>query len=129
MKTISSSCLRAFVVALSFCATAFASQSGPTDLDAFMQQVLARRDDNWKKLQQYILDERERIELRGPNRTLLWGERREYTWFIREGLFVRSPVKFNGVTISEADRRKFEADFLKRAQRRENQGPTVGIPS
>jgi len=23
-----------------------------------MQQVLARRDDNWKKLQQYVLDER-----------------------------------------------------------------------
>jgi len=35
-----------------------------TDLDAFMQQVLARRDDNWKKLQQYVLDEREVIALK-----------------------------------------------------------------
>ena len=26
-----------------------------SDLDAFMQQVLAERDSNWKKLQQYIL--------------------------------------------------------------------------
>jgi len=35
------------------------------DLDAFMKQVVARRDDNWKKLQQYVFDEREQLELRG----------------------------------------------------------------
>jgi hypothetical protein len=90
-----------------------------TDLDAFMQQVLARRDDNWKKLQQYILDEREEIELRGPARIRLWGERRDYTWYVRDGFFVRSPLEFNGVTISEADRRKYEEDYLRRVQRRD----------
>jgi hypothetical protein len=90
-----------------------------TDLDAFMQQVVARRDDNWKKLQQYILDEREVIELRGPTRLPLWGERREYTWYIRDGFFVRSPLKFNGVEIADAERRKFEAEYLRRQQERE----------
>ena len=89
------------------------------DLDAFMRQVVARRDDNWKKLQQYILDERETMELRGPLRLPLWGERREYTWYIRDGFFVRSPLKFNGVTIGEADRKKFEADYLAQQQRRD----------
>src|SRR6266540_4595885 len=63
-----------------------------TDLDAFMRQVVARRDDNWKKLQQYVLDERETIHLQGPGRVPLWGERRDYTWYIRDGFFVRSPV-------------------------------------
>ena len=67
--------------------------SGQTDLDAFMQQVLARRDDNWKKLQQYILDEREQIELRGPSGRRLWGEQRDFTWYLRDGFFVRSPVR------------------------------------
>ena len=68
--------LFAGVLALSgFAAPIAAAQ---TDLDAFMQQVLARRDDNWKKLQQYILDEREEIEVRGPGRIRLWGERRFY---------------------------------------------------
>jgi hypothetical protein len=90
-----------------------------TDLDAFMQQVVARRDDNWKKLQQYILDEREVIELRGPTRLPIWGERREYTWYIRDGFFVRSPLKFNGVEIADAERRKFEVDYLRRQQERE----------
>ena len=84
-----------------------------------MQQVLARRDDNWKKLQQYILDEREQIELRAAGRVPLWGERREYTWYIRDGFFVRSPVKFNGVEVSEAERRRAESDFLRRSEERD----------
>jgi len=90
-----------------------------TDLDAFMRQVLLQRDDNWKKLQQYVLDERETIDLRGPSRVPLWGERRDYTWYIRDGFFVRSPVKFNGVEISDAERRKFEADYLRRTKERD----------
>ena len=57
-----------------------------TDLDAFMKDVVARRDDNWKKLQQYILDEREELVLNGPGGVRLWGEQRDYTWFLREGV-------------------------------------------
>jgi hypothetical protein len=90
-----------------------------TDLDAFMKQVVARRDDNWKKLQQYILDERETFELRGPTRLPVWGQQRDYTWYIRDGFFVRSPVKFNGVAIGEEERKKFEHDYLVRQQKRE----------
>jgi hypothetical protein len=95
-------------------------RAAENDLDALMRQVVARRDDNWKKLQQYVFDEREQFELRGPNRVTLWGERRDYTWFIRDGFFVRSPVKVNGVTIGEAERQKFEATYLKQQQRRES---------
>lgn len=91
----------------------------PTDLDALMRDVLTKRDENWKKLQQYVLDERESIDLRGPSQAPIWGEHREYTWFIRNGLFVRSPVKVNGAEVTEAERRKYETDYLKRMERRE----------
>ncbi len=91
-----------------------------------MQQVLAHRDDSWKKLQQYILDEHEGIELRGPTRTPLWGERRDYTWYIRDGFFVRSPVKFNGVAIGDAERRKYEDDYFRRAQERDRRAAPDG---
>jgi hypothetical protein len=103
--------------------------SAQNDLDAFMLQVVGRRDDNWKKLQQYVLDEREQFELRGPGRLPMWGERRDFTWYIRDGFFVRSPLKFNGVTISEDERRKFEADYLARQQRRERRarGDAAGV--
>src|SRR6059058_278830 len=112
------SCFRVFV-AVSCAASWSAAPRAQTDLDAFMRDVLARRDDNWKKLQQYVLDEHESIDLRGPSRFPLWGEDREYTWYIRDGYFVRSPLKFNGVTIGEDDRRTYEREFLEREKRRE----------
>ena len=106
-----------------------AGLTAQTDLDAFMREVLATRDQNWKKLQQYVLDEREAIDVRGPGRVQLWGERREYTWYIRDGFFVRSPLKFNGVEISDSERRKFEADYLKRQQEREKRRRANAPPS
>jgi hypothetical protein len=90
-----------------------------SDLDAFMEKVLARRDDNWKKLQQYVLEEKEGFDITGPGRFPLWGMRREYTWFIRDGIFVRSPVTADGVKLSEADRRKAEEQWLRRQKNRE----------
>jgi hypothetical protein len=90
-----------------------------TDLDAFMQRVVARRDENWKKLQQYILNEREQIDITGPGGVGLWGDRREFTWYVRDGFFVRSPLKVNGVEVSEADRRRYENRYLQRVQRRD----------
>jgi len=89
-----------------------------SELDAFMAQVLARRDDNWKKLQQYVLDERERAELLGPGRVRLYGLARDYTWYIRDGAFVRSPVRFDGVALSEDERRKYEREYLERDAQR-----------
>jgi hypothetical protein len=97
-----------------------------TDLDAFMQQVLAERDTNWKKLQQYILDEREQIDVRGPSATPLWGERREYTWYVRDGFFVRSPLKVNGAPVGEGDRVKYEQEFLERERHRDERGRASG---
>src|SRR5437764_2219228 len=87
---------------LAVCAAlSLAAAPAENDLDAFMRQVVARRDDNWKKLQQYIFDENESLDMRGTNRTPIWGERRTYTWFIKDGFFVRSPVKVNGATVGE----------------------------
>jgi hypothetical protein len=111
-------------VALTIAAPGIGAQ---TDLDAFMREVVARRDDNWKKLQQYVLDERESIDVRGPGGAPIWGERRDYTWYIRDGFFVRSPVRVNGVEISDAERRASEADYLRRQQKRE-QRARAGAP-
>lgn len=111
---------------------AFAQGSGaappaPTaELDAFMAQVLLRRDENWKKVQQYILDEEERVEFRGPGEMLLWGAKREYLWYPRDGFFVRSPVRFNGVTISETEREKYEQNFLRRTKSRDERANQRG---
>ena len=73
-----------------------------------MKDVVARRDDNWKKLQQYVLDEREEIVLNGPGGVRMWGEQRDYTWFIATASSSRARSKPTARPISEADRRKFE---------------------
>jgi hypothetical protein len=99
-----------------------------SDLDAFMQQVVARRDDNWRKLQQYILDERERVDIVGPRDARLWAQIRDYTWYMRDGFFVRSPVRVDGAEVAEADRRKYESEFLARAQRREQRARERELP-
>jgi len=102
-------------------------KAAPTaELDAFMAQVLARRDENWKKVEQYILDEQERVEFRGPGEILLWGAKREYMWYPREGYFVRSPVRVNGMAISEADREKYEQNFLRRTKNRDERAKQRG---
>jgi len=90
-----------------------------SDLDTFMEKVLARRDDNWKKLQQYVLEEKEAFDLTGPGRLPLWGMRREYSWFIRDGLFIRSPVTADGVKLSEEQRRKAEEEWIQRERNRD----------
>jgi hypothetical protein len=107
--------------------TATAGTPTPTaELDAFMAQVLARRDENWKKVQQYILDEQERAEFRGPGEMLLWGAKREYMWYPRDGFFVRSPVRFNGVDISERERERYEENFLQRTKARDERAKEQG---
>jgi hypothetical protein len=90
-----------------------------SDLDTFMARVLATRDENWRKLQQYVLQERERAELLGPGRARLYGLDREYTWYIRDGTFVRSPIRFDGVALSEPERREYERRWLERERQRE----------
>lgn len=90
-----------------------------TDLDAFMKKVIARRDDNWKKLQQYILNERDVVELLGPGQMPIFGQKAEYTWFQRDGFFVKSPTKSNGVTVDDADRKKYEERYLRLERERD----------
>jgi hypothetical protein len=98
---------------------ATAVPSAQSDLDALMARVLERRDDNWKKLQQYTLNERETLQITALAVFRLFGFEREYLWFPREGFFIRSPLKADGVTIADEARRKEEDQWLRQSQDRE----------
>jgi hypothetical protein len=89
------------------------AQEADTDLDRLMARVLERRNETWKALHDYVLDERERFALIGPADLRLFGGDRSYTWYVQDGVLVRSPVKFNGVAVPEAERRAFEQRWLK----------------
>jgi hypothetical protein len=92
---------------------------GSSDLDAFMERALARREVNRKVLNDYILDEKEEFEILGPGRYRLHRTSREYTWFVREGTHVRSPLRFDGVTVPEEARVKYEENWLRRERERQ----------
>lgn len=105
-------------------ATATADKS---DLEVFMKQVLTRRDDNWKKLQQYTLEEDETFQVSALNGRKLYGFKREYSWYPQDpstisaggdAIFIRSPISADGVKVSDADRRSAEARWLKQEQDR-----------
>ena len=82
------------------------------ELDVFMEKVLARREVNRKTLDQYILDETEAFEILGPGRSPLYRTRRDYTWYVRDGMHVRSPLRFNGVKVGEEARERYEAQWI-----------------
>ena len=91
-----------------------------SDLDAFMKQVLSKRDDNWKKLQQYTLEENEVFQVTALSGRKVFGFEREYSWFPNEnGIFVRSPTKADGVKVPEEERRKAEQNWIAREEGRD----------
>jgi hypothetical protein len=111
-------------VALALCSPGARAQApapappAATDLDRFMATALQRRDVDRKTLSDYVLDEVESVEVLGPGRVPFARLRREYTWFVRDGFHIRSPVKYDGVPIPEADRRAYEDHWLKSEESR-----------
>ncbi|HET9262419.1 MAG TPA: FtsQ-type POTRA domain-containing protein [Vicinamibacterales bacterium] len=83
-----------------------------------MERVLARREHNRLTLQQYILDEVEEIEVLAPGGVPLLRRNREFTWYVRDGLHVRSPVRFEGVGVGERERKQYEEDWARRERER-----------
>jgi hypothetical protein len=90
-----------------------------TDLDAFMEKVLARREVNRQMLNDYILDETETFEILGPGRMRLHRTARDYTWYVRDGMHVRSPVRFNGVRVDDRARDRYEIEWIRREKGRQ----------
>ena len=84
-----------------------------------MEKALARREVNRKVLNQYVLDETETFEVLGPGSWPLHRTKRDFTWYEREGMHVRSPVRFNGVTVGEKERGEYERSWIQRERARQ----------
>ena len=87
------------VLACLFTFIGSSARAQETDLDALMARCLERRNETWRVLHDYVLDERERFALEGPSDVRLFGSDRQYTWYVQDGILVRSPVRFNGVAV------------------------------
>lgn len=110
-----------------------AGAAAANDLDALMEKALAKREQNRLTLERYVLDEVEDVEILGPGRTPVLRHHREFTWYVRDGLHVRSPVRFDGVQVGEGARAEYEADWMRRErerlERRSKKDADRGAPS
>ena len=108
------------VVAGGFGVGAAGAQDGgeANELDRFMEQVLARRDENRLARRQYVFDETEQFTVTGYDGEVYRTFTREYIWYRRDGVFVRSPLRIDGIAASEADWQRYEADWLEAEGRR-----------
>jgi surface antigen Omp85-like protein/surface antigen-like variable number repeat protein len=96
-----------------------ASRPAPNnELDAFMAKVLEKREINRQTLEQYVLDEVEQVDVLGPSRMPVYRQKREFTWYVRDGLHVRSPVRFDGVAVGERARTEYEEEWAMRERGR-----------
>src|SRR5688572_15035765 len=110
---------RFFIVACALVAATGGTPAAQTDLDTLMGSVLLKRDENWKKLQQYVLEERESMEVTALDGRRIYGFKREYQWFPRDGFFIKSPLTADGMKIGDEERRRKESLWLAREQFRE----------
>jgi hypothetical protein len=94
-------------------------QAPVNDLDSFMAKVLTRRKLNQEALKDYVLNDVEQFEAIGPGEVTLFRTKREYLWYVRDGIHVRSPIRFDGVTIGKTERKEHEDKWIKEEQERE----------
>ncbi len=99
-------------------ASPVAAEAPVSDLDVLMERVLKNRDQAWRRLQEYLLAERETFRLLGPDGAPMFGQDREFLWVARDGQAVRSPVRVNGVAIGEDERARQEAKWREREDAR-----------
>ena len=90
----------------------------PSEIDRLMQRVLARGGENRIARRRYVFNEVERFAVTGPGGQAYRSFVREYVWYERDGVFVRSPVRIDGVAVGEADWRRYEAGWLAAEARR-----------
>jgi len=87
-------------------------------IDAFMARVLERREINWDQLRNYVFSEREVLEFKGMKIAAMESFVREYAWFVRDGYLIRSPVRANGVEVSQKEQTAYEKDWLKKNKKK-----------
>src|SRR5437867_2152768 len=91
------------------------------DLDAFMANVMLKRRINWDHLHGYVFNERESLEIKGVKLPPMANFRREYVWVVRDGYLVRSPVRVNGVKVSQKEQADAEEQWLRGKKDKRNE--------
>ena len=110
------------VVALAIASAMPAARAEANDVDALMERVLDNRYTSWQKLGDFTLRHVLAVDLEAPLEIPFSGLRREYKWYVLDGVAVRSPVRIDGLDIGPDDRRDAEEDWKRGEGRRRAHG-------
>ncbi len=97
-----------------------AFRAAQDDVDAFMEQALAKREIDWEATYDYVFNEVEKLRIRGAEIAALQSFDHEYTWYVREGYLVRSPWSINGVEVDKETREIAELEWIADVKEDEN---------
>jgi hypothetical protein len=100
-----------------------AFRAAQQDVDAFMEQALAKREIDWEATYDYVFNEVERLRIRGAEIAALQSFDQEYTWYVREGYLVRSPWSINGVEVDKETREEAELEWIADVKDEESDAP------
>ena len=106
-----------------------AGQAPTGDLDSFMVKVLARRKMSQDALSDYVLNDVEQVEAVGPGDVTLFRSKREYQWYVRDGMHVRSPVRVDGVAIGKDQVKEQEDNWIKEEKARQKRKAELAAKS
>ena len=110
------------VVVLAFASATPSAATQSNEIDSLMKRVLDNRYTSWQKLGDFILRNTIAVDLEAPLEVPYSRLRREYEWYVRNGVAVRSPVRLDGVDIDSDERRDSEDDWRRSESRRRAHG-------
>ena len=110
------------VAAVAWASAMPTARTQANDIDALMERVLENRYTSWQELGDFTLRHVLAVDLEAPLEIPFPGLRREYEWYVLDGMVVRSPVRFNGIDLDADDRRDAENDWRRGERRRRAHG-------
>lgn len=110
------------VAAVAWASAMPTARAPANDIDTLMERVLENRYAAWRTLGDFTLRSTLAVDLEAPLEFPYSRLRREYEWYVLDGVTVRSPVRIDGLDIGPDDRRDAEEDWKRGERRRRAHG-------
>lgn len=110
------------VAAVALASATPTARTPANDIDTLMERVLENRYTAWRTLGDFTLRSSLAVDLDAPLEFPYARLRREYEWYVLDGVAVRSPVRTDGLDIGPDDRRDAEEDWRRGERRRRAHG-------
>ena len=110
------------VAAVAWASAMPSARTSANDIDTLMERVLENRYTAWRTLGDFTLRSTLSVDLEAPLEFPYARLRREYEWYVLDGVAVRSPVRYDGIDIGPDDRRDAEEDWRRGERHRRAHG-------